>query len=56
MQDWIKLFLTLGKIRKGYAQKNVTPYMHCAAYHIQDAMDKYGNVKQFSGQGGIHAS
>jgi hypothetical protein len=44
MRKWIKLFLTLGNKRKGYANKNITPYMHAAAYHLQD-------VKQFSGQG-----
>ena len=54
MRDWISLFLNIGSVRKGYAKKNVTPYMHCAAYHIQGAMQKFGNVKQFSGQGNKH--
>ena len=30
------------------------PYMHCAAYHIQNATNKFGNIKQFSGQGTAH--
>ncbi len=25
--------------------------MHAAAYHIQDVLDKFKNLKQFSGQG-----
>ncbi|XP_028408194.1 uncharacterized protein LOC114530773 [Dendronephthya gigantea] len=48
---WITLFLTLQHDRKGYANKNITPYMHAAAYHIQDVLDKFKNLKQFSGQG-----
>ena len=45
------MFLTLGHHRKGYAKKNVTPYMYAAAYHIQDVFVKLKNLKQFSGQG-----
>ena len=51
IRDWIQLFLSLGNKRKGYARKNVTPYMHGAAYHLQRALDKFNNVKQFSSQG-----
>jgi len=25
--------------------------MHAAAYHLQDSLNKFENVKQFSGQG-----
>ena len=51
VREWIKLFLTLGTKRKGYANRNVTPYMHSAAYHTQDVLNKFSSVKQFSGQG-----
>ncbi|CAB4005933.1 Hypothetical predicted protein [Paramuricea clavata] len=51
IRRWITLFLTLQHHRKGYANKNITPYMHAAAYHIQDVLDKFKNLKQFSGQG-----
>ena len=54
IRSWIKLFLTLGNKRKGYANKNVTPYMHAAAYHIQAVFDRLKNLKQFSGQGRDH--
>ena len=51
IRNWITLFLTLANKRKGYMNRNVTPYMHAAAYHLQDSLDKFENVKQFSGQG-----
>ena len=54
MRGWIKLFLTLGNERKGYANKNITPYMHAAAYHIQVVFDRLKYLKQFCGQGRDH--
>ena len=51
IQNFISLYLTLGNTRKGYGNRNVTPYMHAAAYHLQDSLHKFDNVKQFSGQG-----
>ncbi|XP_068757380.1 uncharacterized protein [Montipora capricornis] len=51
IRNWISLYLTLGNTRKGYGNRNVTPYMHAAAYHLQDSLHKFDNVKQFSGQG-----
>lgn len=53
IREWIKLFLLLANSRKGYANRNVTPYMHAAAYHLQDVIDRFGSVKHFSGQGTV---
>lgn len=53
IREWIKLFLSLANSRKGYANRNVTPYMHAAAYHLQDVIDRFGSVKHFSGQGTV---
>ena len=36
---------------EGFQRKHVTPYMHCLVYHVPDTIRKYGNLKQFSGQG-----
>ena len=36
---------------EGYQKKNVTPYMHCMVYHVPEMLKKYGNLRQFSGQG-----
>jgi len=30
---------------------DVTPYMHCMVYHVPQMLRRYGNIKQFSGQG-----
>lgn len=49
----MKLFLSLANSRKGYANRNVTPYMHAAAYHLQDVIDRFGSVKHFSGLGTV---
>ena len=51
IRSWITLFFTLQHHRKGYANRNITPYMHAAGYHIQDVLNKFKNLKQFSGQG-----
>ena len=51
MQKWVMLFLSLAKKRKGYAKSNITPYIHAAVYHVAGAIEKYGNIKQFSSQG-----
>ena len=48
---WVNLFLSLNHKRKGYGKANITPYMHVAAYHVGFFLEKYGNMKQFSGQG-----
>lgn len=50
-KNWLMLFLSLGKKRKGFGKANVTPYMHATVYHVWDVIQKYGNIKQFSGQG-----
>ncbi|KAJ7384818.1 hypothetical protein OS493_019495 [Desmophyllum pertusum] len=50
-KDWINLFCSLGNKRTGYGKKNVTCYMHAVVYHVPGAIEKYGNVKQFTGQG-----
>ena len=34
----------------------MTPYMHAAAYHVGYVLEKYGNIKQFSGQGKLQCS
>jgi hypothetical protein len=47
----VNLFLSLSHKRKGYGKANVTPYMHITAYHVGFFLEKYGNIKQFSGQG-----
>ena len=36
---------------QGYQKKYVTPYMHCMVYHVPTMLTKYGNLRQFSGQG-----
>ena len=49
-KDWVDTFLTLGGKRKGFAQKNVTPYIHCLLYHVPYFIHHYGSLRQFSGQ------
>ena len=34
----------------------MTPYMHVTAYHVGHFLKKYGNIKQFSGQGKLQYS
>ncbi len=50
IKDWVKLFLSLQKLRNGYGPQNITPYIHCLLYHVPFFVSTYGNLKQFSGQ------
>jgi hypothetical protein len=44
-------YIVIGHFRKGYLKQNVTPYMHCLAYHIPFFILSFGCIKKFSGQG-----
>ena len=49
---WILDFLNIGqKLREGYHSHNITPYMHCLAYHLPYFCEHFGPLKSFSGQG-----
>ena len=50
-KNWIRLFLSLEKDCEGFQRKNVTPYMHALVYHVPIMIEKFGNIKKFSGQG-----
>ena len=39
-----------------HQQTNITPYMHMMAYHAPAMTRKYGNLKQFSGQGYVYVT
>ncbi|KAJ7393814.1 hypothetical protein OS493_003480 [Desmophyllum pertusum] len=51
IKEWIDSFSTLGEKRTGYRKEKVTCYMHAAAYHIPQMVERNQNIKQFSGQG-----
>ena len=51
VKDWVSLFLSLGTKCEGHHKKNVTPYMHALVCHVPEQINKYGNIKMFSGQG-----
>ena len=55
-ENTLNVFLSIANSRKGYANKNVTPYMHAAAYHSQDVTDRFGSVKHFSSQGTVRVT
>ena len=50
-KEWIKLYLSLSNKLLGYANKDITPYMHIMVFHVPRIIKRYGNLKQFSGQG-----
>lgn len=50
-KKWIRLYLSLSEKQLGYANKDITPYMHIMVFHIPYFMAKYRTLKQFSGQG-----
>lgn len=45
VMNWVKKFLTV------YQTKNITPYVHCLAYHVPEFIAKYGTLSRFSQQG-----
>ncbi|CAG2214315.1 unnamed protein product [Mytilus edulis] len=49
-KQWVDKFLSLGDKRKGYAKKNITPYIHCLLYHVPYFIVNYGSLRKFSGQ------
>ena len=49
-KEWIQTFLSLGGIRKGYRNKNVTPYMHILLAHVPYFIQRIGSLKCFAGQ------
>ena len=51
IKEWNTNFTKLGEKRTGYRKDQVTVYMHGAAYHIPQMIEKNDNIKQFSGQG-----
>lgn len=53
IKKWITSFTDLGEKRTGYRKVQVTCYMHAAAYHVPQMVQKNDNIKQFSGQGKI---
>lgn len=48
---WVNQFTSLRDVRKGYARKNVTLYMHAMVYHAPYFLKKYRSLKVFTGQG-----
>ena len=50
-KQWVRDFVELGDEIQGYQRIRVTPYMHCMVFHVPQMLRKYGNIKQFSGQG-----
>ena len=44
-------YIVIGHFRKGYLKQNVTPYMHCLAYHIPFFILSFGCIKKFAEQG-----
>ena len=50
-REWITDFIAFSAELDGHQKSRVTPYMHIMAYHVPEMMKKYGNVRQFSGQG-----
>lgn len=47
----MRLFVSIGRHYEGYTRKSVTPYMHILVFHVPQMIQKYGNIKKFSGQG-----
>ena len=52
-KEWVNLFLTLSTKCEGFQRKNITPYIHSLVYHVPEMIKKFGNIKQFSGQGKV---
>lgn len=50
-KGWISNFLELNGKREGYERRRITPYMHIMVAHIPKFLEKYKNVKIFTGQG-----
>lgn len=49
-KEWMRLFLSLAGKRKGYAKKNITPYIHVLLAHAPYFVQEYGTLKKFKGQ------
>ena len=47
-KEWV---ISFSSIMPGHDKSNVTPYTHIMAFHVPDVMRKFGNIRQFSGQG-----
>ena len=47
----MRKFLTLSGKCEGFQRKNITPYIHILVYHIPPFIQRFGSVKNFSGQG-----
>ncbi|CAB3998260.1 Hypothetical predicted protein [Paramuricea clavata] len=50
-KKWIELFCSLTLHVFVYRRDHVTPYMHIMCYHVPVFIEKYGSIKQFTGQG-----
>ncbi|XP_065182417.1 uncharacterized protein LOC135813127 [Sycon ciliatum] len=51
MKTWIKRFCELGFTAPGFGKKRVTPYIHAMLFHCPDIIRRFGNLKQFTGNG-----
>lgn len=49
-RKWIEHFLLLTDVMPGFNKKKITPYMHVMCYHMPVFIEKFGNIKKFSGQ------
>jgi len=49
--EWITLFTSLSEFCDGYANGDITPYMHVLSAHVPFLMQKLKNIKQFTCQG-----
>jgi len=50
-KDWVNKFLALGDRCEGFQRRSITPYVHIMVYHVPSMLRRFGNLKQFSGQG-----
>ena len=50
VKDWVNNFLALGDRCEGFQRCSNTPYIHIMVYHVPSMLQRFGNLKQFSGQ------
>ena len=50
-KDWVNNFLALGDRCEGFQRRSITPYIHIMVYHVPFMLKRFGNLKQFLGQG-----
>jgi len=50
-KDWVNNFLALGDRCERFQRCSITPYIHIMVYHVPSMLKRFGNLKQFLGQG-----